>query len=184
MYDLTTIPEGVLVRGKSFTLAGNPTNSPTIRLAAVPLDPDNPGAARPGTMTVADGNEVRFEGVRFELVDSPSVTTVSRSDDPVGLAVSGPGRVSFSSCRFEPAVGLQAASVTGLAVVAPASDTATKIAATNLNISHCYFAVRQTVGVRLVGPVRASVTESAFAPIRRRSPCGRRPMLVTPTPAR
>ena len=141
-------------------MIGNPANPPTIRLAVVSLDPGDPGAVRPRTLTIAGGASVRFEGVRFELADGPARSAVARSDAPVGLAVTGPGNATLTGCRFEPAAGLEAAAVTGLAVTAPSDNPS----ATTVAIEHCYFAVRQTVAVRLTGPVRATVTESAFAP--------------------
>lgn len=158
VYDLTRLTAGVLVRARKLRLQGNPAQPAVIRLAAVPLDPAEPGAHRPQTLTIADTASVEISGVRFVLADGPPV--YDRPETPVGLAVAGCQQVSFRGCRFETAADLEAVAVTGLAVASNRMATLP----TELNLTSCYFAVRQTVGARLIGAVRAAVTESAFAP--------------------
>lgn len=157
-YDLTRLTTGVRVRAQRLRLLGNPAQPAVIRLAAVSLDPADLGASRPRTLTIAQTTQVEITGVRFVLTDGPPM--YDRPEAPVGLAVAGCDRVNLSGCRFETASDLEAVAVTGLAVASrPMATTATE-----LSLGSCYFAVRQTVGMRLLGAIRATVTESAFAP--------------------
>ncbi|MCZ2342442.1 MAG: serine/threonine protein kinase [Bacteroidales bacterium] len=158
VYDLTRIATGIRVQARTLRLTGDPAQPAVIRLAAVPLDPGESGAVRPQTLTIAETATVEISGVRFVLADGPPV--YDRPEAPVGLTVAGCQMVSFRSCRFETAADLEAVAVTGLAVVSHRMATSP----TECNLTSCYFAVRQTVGAQLVGSVRASVTESAFAP--------------------
>jgi serine/threonine protein kinase len=157
-YDLTEFAEGIRVQGKKVRILGNATQPPTLRLAAVPVNPTDPGGIRPKTLTFADTSDVSLEGIRLEFTDGPPI--YGRPEDPVGLVCHSVGRCNFLSCRFESASSLEAAAITGLVISAPRGPST----GTDLQVSHCYVAVRQTVAFQLLGAIRATVTESAFAP--------------------
>ena len=157
VYDLTTVTEPAVVRGSKKTVVGLPgVPAATVRAAAVPADPANPTAPRPGALTAARVESLTFRNVRFEVADARPAD--DPTDRPAAVAAIDVGSVSFVECRFDPAPGLETADAAGLAVHQTGRD------ATTLTVRNCYFGLRRGAAVRLAGRVRADATESAFAP--------------------
>ncbi|MGL6095594.1 MAG: serine/threonine-protein kinase, partial [Fimbriiglobus sp.] len=153
-YDLTPFARGVVVGdGRRVTVVGvvGP-DAPVIRTAAGPATGD-----RPGSLTIRGADDVRFEGVRFEVVVAAGSEDLP--DETVGVAVADTSRVEFAGCRFDAEANSRAPSVVGLAVTRDPGKPATI-----LTVTHGFFAVRKGVGVRLTGRVRAEFAECGFAP--------------------
>ncbi len=155
-YDLTGEANGVLVRRKRVTVVGGGPIPPVIRLAAVGVSTANPGDARPGTLTIASCDPVRFERIHFEIVDTG--TPGATREDPVGIAVTDTQKAEFVRCRIEADKDLPA-TVTGVAVANTSRETANELV-----LANSYVSVRRSIGVRLSGRVRADVSETGFAP--------------------
>ncbi len=161
-YDFTGLPAGVSAAGKRLLIeprAGSGGN-PVLRVAAVPLDPANPAAPRPMSLTFARPDQLTIRGVTVEVADGPPATDAVDPERPGGLAVIDAGRFDLSECRFEPAGrDLSATDVVGLTVAATAGAGPTV-----LGVRHCYFGLRRAAAVALWGRVKADVSECAFAP--------------------
>ncbi len=96
-YDLTELPEAVLFTGRALELVGNADRPPTVRVAAVPLDPGRPG--RQGSLTFAGAASVSVQGVRFETV--PPVEAGGEAG-PAGVGVAAVDVADFklADCVF------------------------------------------------------------------------------------
>jgi serine/threonine protein kinase len=159
LYDLTALPAGVAVQGKSrVAIDGQSGANPAVlRVAAYPAAAPRTMSPPRGTLTVEKADAVRFHAIRFDVTDGP--VSDETGDRPVGVLVADAGRLELSECRFLADPTLAATETAGLAVVRDPKEPATAV-----NVRNCYFGLRRGVAVQLAGRVKAEVAESAFAP--------------------
>lgn len=158
-YDLSRT-RGISVTGRRLSLETTTGERPaTIVLAAVPPRPTAPGETRPGSLTVARSEFVRFRGIRFELADGPPAE--ESFERPIGLLVLDVARCDLQECRFEADPGLQAADVAALSIVRSPGMDSTPATATLKNL---FFGVRRGIGLLLAGKQKVEISESAFTP--------------------
>ncbi|OWK46795.1 serine/threonine-protein kinase [Fimbriiglobus ruber] len=158
-YDLAASGQAAIYAGgpgKTVTITGPKAGEPPIiRVAAVPVDPSNPGGPRAGSLTFAGAKGVTLRGVRVDIADAAGVEP---ADHPAGVVVADVGLLELDECRFERDTDFKAAEAVGLIVTAREGPC-------ELVAKNCFFGVRRGTEIRLSGRVwRADVTECMFAP--------------------